>query len=320
MKVRCHLGGPPVANQIAIAPDEKIAINEDCRSHDKKWEAPRARQPRKVRGRLLPGGYLARGSYSLRNPIPIYAPLGLKQAHFQMERRPSWGRFVGKNGGADVLLGDNHGPIKRRAAPTFVLVTILANEHEHRRINGNLAGHCAFRPRCIWCISVSSRITPLIRRKGRVKRPVQIKRHKFTFEFQNLYRGQQGSLFRVTAQKRLLTLRRPYLLTDCPRAWLDRIVTGGEVLANRNIGCRSRSRCNTPNEKNRHSVNHFTPDMCLPHVEFVRRATGKLPEGAWVGTVSKLDGKVAAISSKYFFGYQLPGPDWVQAAVRDKFE
>ncbi|HTV39117.1 MAG TPA: hypothetical protein VMF08_00970 [Candidatus Sulfotelmatobacter sp.] len=68
------------------------------------------------------------------------------------------------------------------------------------------------------------------------------------------------------------------------------------------------------------TVIHFTPNMSWPHVEFVRRTTGKLPEGAWVGTVSKLDGQVAAISSKHFYGYQLPGPDWVQAAVRDRFE
>ena len=67
-------------------------------------------------------------------------------------------------------------------------------------------------------------------------------------------------------------------------------------------------------------VIHFTPNMSLPHVEFVRRVTRELPEGAWVGTVSQLNGQIAAISSKYFFGYQLPGPDWVQAAVRDKFE
>src|SRR5689334_11167881 len=60
------------------------------------------------------------------------------------------------------------------------------------------------------------------------------------------------------------------------------------------------------------AVVHFTPNMGLPHVEFVRRATGELPEGAWVGTASRLDGKVAAITSKHFFGYQLPGPDWVQ--------
>ncbi len=67
-------------------------------------------------------------------------------------------------------------------------------------------------------------------------------------------------------------------------------------------------------------VVHFTTNMSLPHAEFVRRSTGQLSEGAWVGTVSKLDGQIAAISSKHFFGYQLPGPDWVQAAVRDAFE
>jgi hypothetical protein len=67
-------------------------------------------------------------------------------------------------------------------------------------------------------------------------------------------------------------------------------------------------------------VIHFTPNMSLPHVEFVRRATGELPAGAWVGTVSKLDGEVAAISSKHFFGYQLPAPPEVADAVRKKFE
>jgi hypothetical protein len=68
------------------------------------------------------------------------------------------------------------------------------------------------------------------------------------------------------------------------------------------------------------AVLHFTPNMSLPHVEFVKRATGQLPAGAWVGTVSKLDGEVAAISSKYFFGYQLPAPPEVAAAVLKKFE
>jgi hypothetical protein len=68
------------------------------------------------------------------------------------------------------------------------------------------------------------------------------------------------------------------------------------------------------------TVIHFTPDMSWPHSEFVKRTTGKLPDGAWVGTVSKLDGEVAAISSKHFFGYQLPGPDWVQSAVKNTFE
>ncbi len=68
------------------------------------------------------------------------------------------------------------------------------------------------------------------------------------------------------------------------------------------------------------AVIHFTPNMSWPHSEFVKRTTGELPAGAWVGTVSRLDGKIAAISSKHFFGYQLPGPDWVQTAVRERFE
>ena len=67
-------------------------------------------------------------------------------------------------------------------------------------------------------------------------------------------------------------------------------------------------------------VLEFTWDMGLPHVEFVKRTVGKLPEGAWVGTVSKIDGEVAAISSKYFFGYQLPAPDEVLKAVRALFK
>jgi hypothetical protein len=64
---------------------------------------------------------------------------------------------------------------------------------------------------------------------------------------------------------------------------------------------------------------HFTPNMSLPHAEFVKRATGVLPEGAWVGTISKLEGEIAVISSKHFFGYQLPAPSEVAAAVHAKF-
>jgi hypothetical protein len=67
-------------------------------------------------------------------------------------------------------------------------------------------------------------------------------------------------------------------------------------------------------------VIHFTPNMGLPHSEFVKRTTGQLPPGAWVGTVSKLDGEVAAITSKHFFGYQLPAPPEVTDAVRRKFK
>jgi len=60
--------------------------------------------------------------------------------------------------------------------------------------------------------------------------------------------------------------------------------------------------------------------MSWPHAEFVRRTTGKLPDGAWVGTVSKLDGEVTAISSKHFFGYQLPAPPDVAEAITRNFE
>jgi hypothetical protein len=67
-------------------------------------------------------------------------------------------------------------------------------------------------------------------------------------------------------------------------------------------------------------VAEFTWDMGLPHVEFVKRRFGELPAGAWVGSVSKIDGEVVAISSKYFFGYQLPAPDPVMAAVRKVFK
>jgi hypothetical protein len=67
-------------------------------------------------------------------------------------------------------------------------------------------------------------------------------------------------------------------------------------------------------------VLHFSFNMGLPHAEFVKRTTGQLPEGAWVGTASKLDGEVAAITSKHFFGYQLPAPPEVAEAVKRNFE
>jgi predicted secreted protein len=67
-------------------------------------------------------------------------------------------------------------------------------------------------------------------------------------------------------------------------------------------------------------VAEYTWDMGLPHVEFVKRRFGELPASAWVGTVSKIDGDVVAISSKHFFGYQLPAPEPVTAAVRALFK
>jgi hypothetical protein len=68
------------------------------------------------------------------------------------------------------------------------------------------------------------------------------------------------------------------------------------------------------------AVVHHSWNMSLPHVEFVRRSTGELPQGAWVGTVSKLDGEIMAMTSKYFFDYQLPAPPNVDAAIRQAFE
>jgi hypothetical protein len=39
----------------------------------------------------------------------------------------------------------------------------------------------------------------------------------------------------------------------------------------------------------------------MPHIEFVKRTVGKLPEDGWVGTISKIDGELAVISSKTFY-------------------
>ena len=64
---------------------------------------------------------------------------------------------------------------------------------------------------------------------------------------------------------------------------------------------------------------HHSWNMSLPHVEFVRRATGQVPAGAWVGTVSKVEGRVAAMSSKYFYGYQMPAPPEVDDVVSHDF-
>ena len=42
-------------------------------------------------------------------------------------------------------------------------------------------------------------------------------------------------------------------------------------------------------------------DMGLPHVEFVKRRVGDLPAGVWVGTVSRIESEVVAISSRSAF-------------------
>ena len=67
------------------------------------------------------------------------------------------------------------------------------------------------------------------------------------------------------------------------------------------------------------AVIHHSWNMSLPHVEFVRRKTGDLPAGAWVGTVSKLHDEVMGITSKYFYDYQMPAPPEVNQAILDFF-
>ena len=67
-------------------------------------------------------------------------------------------------------------------------------------------------------------------------------------------------------------------------------------------------------------VIHYSWNMALPHIEFVRRATGTLPEGAWVGTVTKLGGEVMGITSKSFYNVQLPAPPEVNEAIKSVFK
>jgi hypothetical protein len=58
----------------------------------------------------------------------------------------------------------------------------------------------------------------------------------------------------------------------------------------------------------------------MPHIEFVKRSVGKLAEDAWVGTISKIDRELAVISSKTFYGVQMPAPEWVAKTVRRVFK
>lgn len=68
------------------------------------------------------------------------------------------------------------------------------------------------------------------------------------------------------------------------------------------------------------AVTHYSWNMSLPHVEFVRRKVGNLPEGAWVGTVSKLHDEIMGITSKHFYDYQLPAPPEVNQAIQKFFD
>ena len=66
-------------------------------------------------------------------------------------------------------------------------------------------------------------------------------------------------------------------------------------------------------------VFHYSPNLGLSHVEFVKRRMGTLPAGAWVGTVHKTPKGIIAFSSKSFYDRELPGPEWVLSAVRATF-
>jgi hypothetical protein len=55
---------------------------------------------------------------------------------------------------------------------------------------------------------------------------------------------------------------------------------------------------------------------CAGRRGLFRRALG----GTWVGTVSKLDGVVMGITSKYFYDYQLPPPPEVNETIRELFQ
>jgi hypothetical protein len=68
-----------------------------------------------------------------------------------------------------------------------------------------------------------------------------------------------------------------------------------------------------------HKVIHYSGNLLLSHVEFVKRQTGELPEGAWVGTVHKVEEGIVAFSSKSFYGYELPAPPWLLEVVRATF-
>jgi hypothetical protein len=66
-------------------------------------------------------------------------------------------------------------------------------------------------------------------------------------------------------------------------------------------------------------VTAHTRDIALSHAEFVRRSFGKLPDGAWVGTIRKANGEVVPFNSRTFYGNQLPASQDVVDAVRAMF-
>ena len=66
-------------------------------------------------------------------------------------------------------------------------------------------------------------------------------------------------------------------------------------------------------------VTHYSGNLLLSHVEFVKRSCGTLPAGCWVGTVHKTAEGIAASHSKTFYGHELPAPEWVGLVVRATF-
>lgn len=66
-------------------------------------------------------------------------------------------------------------------------------------------------------------------------------------------------------------------------------------------------------------VLYHTPDLALSHAEFVKRAMGTLEKGAWVGTIRKCDGEIVALSSRTFYGNQLPPSPDIMEAIRGQF-
>jgi hypothetical protein len=66
-------------------------------------------------------------------------------------------------------------------------------------------------------------------------------------------------------------------------------------------------------------VIHSTANFGLSHAEFVKRKVGTLPDDAWVGSASKIDGLLEAVNSFTFYKNQLPAPPAIQEAVFAKF-
>jgi hypothetical protein len=64
-----------------------------------------------------------------------------------------------------------------------------------------------------------------------------------------------------------------------------------------------------------------TADIALSHARLVEQVFGTqaLPEGAWVGTVGKHGGQIAALNSRTFFQNQGPASAAIQELIRSLF-